>query len=185
MAGTIASTGSRSANSTSRSLRIDVFWISINNASTTPNPSPARKSAEGKKRTVRERWPVRQVSRVEHAELLPLLFSLQIHGHFGILVLLLQVVVRLHGRLISARQFLELLLHSRRRLNASLISLDLLPDLILLLGLFGDRLVIIADDRSQLRDLRRLDLRILVLHDGLIAAVRRFSFSMPQYQPWP
>ncbi len=117
IAGTMASTGKRSANSTSRSLRIEEFCNSRNKAMPTPRAKPAAQAAQGEHRAVRERRLFRQVCGIENAELLALLFALQFRGHRRVVALLLQLVIRLERRLIAARQFLVLLLHARAGLH--------------------------------------------------------------------
>ena len=99
----------------------------------------------------------RQVGRIEHAKLFSLLFAFQVCRHRRVIAFFLQFVVGIQRRLVTASQFLILLLDGGTGLDAILIQIDLFPDLFLFLRFRRDHQIVVMDLGSKLLDLRWLD----------------------------
>src|SRR5260370_39218965 len=82
--------------------------------------SPCSQASAGEIRFLGERRLIRQARRVENAKLFAFLLVFKIRGHSRLFTFFQQVVVKIKGRLVTTRYFLELLFYHGASLNTCL-----------------------------------------------------------------
>lgn len=115
---------------------------------------PAARPTKSKKRFLRKGRPSRKIGWIQDLELFPLLPPLEIGSHCRLIPFLEQVVIKVQGCLVTARQFFIFLFDRRTGLQARLIHFDLLLQLFLLSALLLNHLAVLVNLGSQGLDLR-------------------------------